>query len=1014
MKRLLSSILITLFISFTVFAQFSNINSYVTRTWTSADGLPGNSIADIMQAKDGYMYFGTYECLVKFDGYDFSYLNKYSDSKYSFISARSVFEDSLGNIWIGSNDEGVQKIGDSGIEVFDIHNGLPSNSIRDFVEDRYNNVWIGTAAGVVYITPDGIIQNPQCEKDTNIDHVLVNQLYCDTANRIWMLTNEAEGLFIYTGNSFQKYTELADYGKFIPSSIIQDKNGDIWIALSTEGLVKVSNGKVSKVTTNTVADSEPANCMYCDSTGALWFGTEKGIVLLKDGTYSEYEDSEAISSSSINSILEDREGNIWIGTANKGLSKVSPGKFRMTRLSIPVNAICEDLNGNIWIGTDDGLLCYKNDVLVTNSLTEICKGIRIRHVGLANNGDVLVNCYTKPAQIRYDGKNIINWSTDEGIAGNKTRVSLEISNGDLYVGTTTGLSIIKKDNSIKNINVSNGFDNEYIMCIYEDLDGLVWVGTDGGGIYILQNENIIRKLTTENGFAGNVVFKIMQDKNKTFWICTGSGITKFEKDSVAFRTQDCKESTYNFNSSNGLGSDSVFQMLIDDANIAWMISNRGISSVTLEDMYDTAEGKKSFIDCKFYTQNDGLKSSGATSTALSMKDKYGRMWFTMADGFAVYDPLKANSAMVLPLLHIEYVTIDEKTITDFSSPVIIPPGAKHVDIKYTGLSLTASERNRFTHIMEGFENGYSEPTASREVSYTNLKPGKYRFLVTVTNGDGVCAEAPGVVEFIQKPFIYQMYSFWIVLGALVLLIIFLSFYSINKRNIKRQLLLETQIQMATVELQMAKDDSDRLLKNILPVPIAERMKGLGGEKTIADTYENVTVLFSDIVGFTNKTSSASAEDIVSSLNDLISRFDRRAASMGVEKIKTIGDAYMAACGVPEKNEKNAVIMLKFAMGMYKDLAEYNRHAKIKFNIRIGLNSGKVVAGVIGKNKFIYDIWGDTVNVASRMESNCTPGHIRFTESVKKSLDEHNVRFKYREEMIDVKGKGLMKTFEIPE
>jgi len=1013
MNRFLSSLLF-LFISFTAFAQFSNINSYVTRTWTSADGLPGNSIADIMQAKDGYMYFGTYECLVKFDGFDFTNINKYSDSKYSFVSARSIFEDSKGNIWIGSNDEGVQKIGNDSIELYNARNGLPSNSIRDFVEDKYHNVWIGTAAGVVYITPEGSIKNPECVENLNINHVLVNQLYCDTANRVWMLTNEVNGLFLYTGNVFQKYKGLEEFEDFIPSSITQDKNGDIWIGLSTEGIVKISNGSVTKIKTGTIADYEPSNCMFCDSTGAIWFGSEKGVVLFKDGTYSEYEDTESISSGSINSIFEDREGNIWIGTANKGLSKVSPGKFRMTRLSIPVNAICEDKNGLIWIGTDDGLLCYENDFPVQNELTKTCEGIRIRHIGLAENGDLLVNCYTKPAQIRYNGTDIVNWSSDEGLAGNKTRVSIELKNGDLYVGTTTGLSIIKKDNTIKNLTVNSGLENEYIMCLYEDDDGLVWVGTDGGGIYILQDETIIKRLTTEDGFAGNVVFKIIQDKNKYFWICTGSGISRFEKDALNFKNQNPKDYVFNFNSGNGLGSDSVFQMLIDDSNIVWMVSNRGISSVAYEDLENTIEGKKLGIDCKFYTQNDGLKSSGATSTALSMKDKYGRMWFTMADGFAVYDPLKSKNAVVLPLIHIEYVNIDETTITDFSNPIIIHPGAKHVDIKYTGLSFAASERNRFIHKMEGFENQYTDPSANRIVSYTNLKPGKYTFYVTVVNGEGISAESPGVIEFIQKPFIYQRYSFWISLAVFILIIIFLSFFSVNRINKKRQLLLETKIQMATVELQMAKDDSDRLLKNILPVSIADRMKGLDGEKTIADTYENVTVLFSDIVGFTKKTGNATAEDIVSSLNDLISRFDRRAASMGVEKIKTIGDAYMAACGVPEKNKKHAVIMLKFAMGMYKDLAEYNRTAKIKFNIRIGLNSGKVVAGVIGKNKFIYDIWGDTVNVASRMESNCNPGHIRFTESVKQSLDENHVRVKCREEMIDVKGKGLMKTFEIPE
>ena len=211
-------------------------------------------------------------------------------------------------------------------------------------------------------------------------------------------------------------------------------------------------------------------------------------------------------------------------------------------------------------------------------------------------------------------------------------------------------------------------------------------------------------------------------------------------------------------------------------------------------------------------------------------------------------------------------------------------------------------------------------------------------------------------------------------------IIVLIFLLVIHTNKKRQLMLETQIQMATVELQMAKDDSDRLLRSILPVSIAERMKGLDGERTIADRFENVTVLFSDIVGFTKTTSHESADSIVSSL--------------------------------PNPNPKHAEVMLKFAIGMYKDLAEYNKTAKIKFNIRIGLNSGPVIAGVIGQNKFIYDIWGDTVNVASRMESACSPGHIRITQSVKDLVESPGRHLKCRMEECDVKGKGLMKTYEL--
>ena len=133
--------------------------------------------------------------------------------------------------------------------------------------------------------------------------------------------------------------------------------------------------------------------------------------------------------------------------------------------------------------------------------------------------------------------------------------------------------------------------------------------------------------------------------------------------------------------------------------------------------------------------------------------------------------------------------------------------------------------------------------------------------------------------------------------------------------------------------------------------------------------------------------------------------------MGVEKIKTIGDAYMAACGLPTLNPKHAQIMVAFAKGMYEDLDKYNKTAKIRFQMRVGLNSGPVTAGVIGKTKFIYDVWGDTVNTASRMESACTPGHIRVSENVRNRLSDSS--FEFSEPIqCDIKGKGVMTTYEV--
>ena len=181
-------------------------------------------------------------------------------------------------------------------------------------------------------------------------------------------------------------------------------------------------------------------------------------------------------------------------------------------------------------------------------------------------------------------------------------------------------------------------------------------------------------------------------------------------------------------------------------------------------------------------------------------------------------------------------------------------------------------------------------------------------------------------------------------------------------------------------------------------------------KTIADRFDNVSVLFADIVNFTELADNVSAEEIVESLNSLFSRFDESAKILGIEKIKTIGDAYMAVCGLPTPNQYYATKIVQFAKQMYKDLEIYNQTAKRPLEIRVGINCGPVVAGVIGKSKFIYDLWGDTVNVASRMEALCPKGEILITENVKDACGDKITIDTVHE--IEVKGKGVMTVYTV--
>jgi adenylate cyclase len=206
--------------------------------------------------------------------------------------------------------------------------------------------------------------------------------------------------------------------------------------------------------------------------------------------------------------------------------------------------------------------------------------------------------------------------------------------------------------------------------------------------------------------------------------------------------------------------------------------------------------------------------------------------------------------------------------------------------------------------------------------------------------------------------------------------------------------------------EQEQEKSERLLLNVLPAPVAARLKEQEG--IIADDFPSVTVLFADLVGFTPLSERLSAAELVSLLDQVFARWDVLVAELQVEKIKTIGDAYMVAAGIPIPRDDHADAIAELALRMGPELARCSVAAGLPLQVRIGIDTGPVVAGVIGRAKFIYDLWGDTVNTASRMESHALPGTIQVTERVYELL-RHRFDLQARG-MVEVKGKGPMTSY----
>jgi adenylate cyclase len=329
--------------------------------------------------------------------------------------------------------------------------------------------------------------------------------------------------------------------------------------------------------------------------------------------------------------------------------------------------------------------------------------------------------------------------------------------------------------------------------------------------------------------------------------------------------------------------------------------------------------------------------------------------------------INGDSVISVPVVVVDYEKfLKQKLILDFKKNNIL-------------FEFSANDSLEFQYYLKGFDNGWSTWKKSNYKEYTNLPVGKYSFNVRYQTRDGVKGEL--------EPYNIRVNPVWYNSGVAIifyLILIFLIIWQIydflTLKFAKRQYMLEMIINKRTEDLIIEKEKTENLLANVLPKNTADELMAKGKASKIK--YNFVTVLFSDIQGFTKIAEEMNPEVLIDELDKFFFHFDSVAEKYRIEKIKTIGDAYMCAGGIPEKNRTNPVevILAALEMKMYMTkLKESTELSGMKYwDIRIGIHTGTVVAGVVGHKKLSYDIWGDTVNTASRMESSGAAGKINIS------------------------------------
>ena len=964
--------------------------------FTQSEGLTHNDVNAILQDKNGNLWFATDNGVLKYDGESFSHFTK--KRGLASDNVESILQDKNGNIWFGTYDGGVSVYDGHSFINFTEQEGLPKNIVYSMMQDKDGNIWIGSNGG---------------------------------------------GVTKYDGQSFAIFTQKEGLPNNFISSIIQDKNGYIWFG--TDGGVSKFDGKYfTNYSQNEGLSNNYVESIRQDNNGYFWFGTNGGGVSKFDGkSFTYFTQKEGLSNNFVETILQDKSGNLWFGTYGGGVSKYDIGSFtnftEKDGLSNNiVSCIVQDKAGNFWLGTEGGGVSKFDGKSFTHFTQK---------EGLANN---FVECMLQDQSgnlwfgtygggvIRFDGKSFRTYTEKEGLSNNIVLCMLEDKEGNLWFGTNSG-GVSKFDGkSFTHLTERVGLTNNIVSSILQDRNGNLWFATEGGATRY--DGKSFTHFTEREGLSNNVVTSILQDDKGNLWFGTnGGGVSEYDGNSFT-----------HFTEKEGLTNNYVESILQDNKGNLWFGTSFGLSKLTKEKLAEISERSKSAmlnegeILFKNFTYEDGFLGVGCSHNAIC-EDNTGMIWIGSNDRLTLYHPEGETTDTIVPNIQLTTVDlfnenipwghlIDKKdTVLMLRNGVkvehfefdgltkwyglpehlVLAHNNNSINFNFIGITQKSPKKVKYQYMLDGLENDWSGIVSSNTASYGNLPSGSYTFKVRAMNSEGYWSNEFNYAFTIRPPWWKAWWAYTLYLMA-ILVSISLYIRSREKGLIRRQRFLEQTVEKRTAELveekkevEKQKERSDKLLLNILPAVVAEELKQNGAAE--ARQFTEVTVMFTDFKGFTQVTEKLSPGELVEEIDTSFKAFDRIISKYGIEKIKTIGDSYMCAGGLPLPNETNPEDVVHAAIEIHQfiqqRLAQRIKEDKERLEIRIGIHTGPVVAGIVGINKFAYDIWGDTVNIASRMESSGEAGKINISGSTYELVkDKFNCRYRGK---IEAKNKGMI-------
>ncbi len=747
-------------------ASLSGELNFTARSWQSQDGLPGETVQAFAQTPDGYLWIGTTEGLLRFDG---AHFQVYSHENTPELQENSVFcllTTRDGHLWIGTDGGGLVEMHDGVFRTYTARDGLTDVFVRALLQDRDGAVWVATDSGLFRVTNG---------KATRIDDrpgMPANQFHGITQDHLGRVWAGAGRLYAIANGVPTEYTLEGTESQHRVKSILETSDNSIWVG-TVSGLFRLRPGSSRFERVPGVFGT--VRTLRQVGSGELWAGTiGEGIFRIH---YAEAGSDVArlttpspLVSNTVLSIFADDRNDVWIGT-QIGMVRLSPTPVHVLELPAAADSdfgtVSMDTDGSLWAASNE-LVHIQGERVQAARLPGV-DNVHVRNVLRARDGALWVG--TDGSGIyRVTARGTEHYMTSNGLVNNFVRGILEARDGTLWIGTDSGISHLDRS-GFHNMTMDSGLVYFSIRSLLEDRNGDIWIGTERG-LSHLRNGQVLHDAVTD-ALKDEKVWALHEDADGGLWFGTRSdGLYRYRNGRLTHYT-----------TASGLASNSILCILEDARKHFWLSSPLGVMLLNRAQLDALADGREERLRLRLYRADTGEKSTlfyGGTQPS-GVIAKSGEVWFPTNGGLWSIRPTE-DEPSVLSRVGFDAITVDGKAVP-VAAELHLGAGASRIEFRYEPVMLRSQEDLQFRYRMEGFDNDWTfADSQGRSATYTNLPAGRFTFRVQAWEMNHPEHVMEASVKLVKKPYFYRT-PWFIAICAILLGLLSALVYQVRMKQV---------------------------------------------------------------------------------------------------------------------------------------------------------------------------------------------------------------------------------------